>query len=270
MWSRLLFCLVTVFFITMNVMLWRSEYGGHNGLGRIPVETVWNKMLIAPDNSRLDIRHHGKKIGYGTWAPKVGEAFTVGKRMPEEEPPEGMIQEPSGYTIDFSGSVSFDALTRLRYSFDLKLSTNHLWQELSLHLSIRPSVWEIQASAAAGTVKFVSNDEAGHSEQVFKLSDLQHPQKLFQESGWPLSPALFAALGLPRNPAQATPSALGLKWEARQDWLQIAHERMRVYRLQAQLLDRFQIVLFISLEGEILRVELPDEIVLVNDQLSIL
>ena len=83
-------------------------------------------------------------------------------------------------------------------------------------------------------------------------------------------PALIAALGLPRSPAQAGPAALDLHWEARNDWLQIASERMRVYRLQAKLLDRFQLLLFISLEGEILRVELPDEIVLVNDHLSIL
>lgn len=270
MGTRLLFWLVTAFFITMNVLLWRYEFGSRQNLGRVPVETVWHKMLIAPDNSRLEIRHHGKKIGNGTWSPSLGADLATGKRMQEEPLPEGMIAEPSSYTVDFSGNFGIDNLTRLRFEFGLRLTTNHQWQEMSLILKIRPSVWEVRASAEAGTVKFNSNDETGTSEQVYKLSDLAKPEKLFHQAGWPLSPVLVGALGLPRNLTQAGPAAFQLNWEAHNDWLQIASERMRVYKLQARLLDRFQVVLFISLEGEILRVELPDEIVLVNDQLSIL
>ncbi len=43
---------------------------------------------------------------------------------------------------------------------------------------------------------------------------------------------------------------------------------MRVYRLEARLLGRFRAVILVSLEGEILRVELPDDIVLTNDVLT--
>src|SRR5438477_11260644 len=249
MWGRLLFVLVTAFFITMIVLLWRSEFGGRTELCRVPVEMVWHKMLIAPDTSRLEIRHHGKKIGNGTWAPTLGAQLTTDRRTLEEPPPEGMIGEPSGYTIDFSGNFSLETLTRLRFDLALRLTTNHQWQELTVSLRVRPSVWEVRALAEAGTVKFASSDETGHSDQVYNLADLQKPDKLFQHAGWPLSPALIAALGLPRSPAQAGPAALDLHWEARNDWLQIASERMRVYRLQAKLLDRFQLLLFISLEG---------------------
>jgi hypothetical protein len=271
MWSRLLYVLVTAFFILMNVLLWRSEYGGRNELGSaVPAEAIWRKMLIAPDNSRLEIRHHGRKIGYGTWAPTVGEGTASGKHMPEDDSPEGMIREPSGYSIDFSGNLSLENFARLRYSFDLRLATNHHWQEVSLHLGLRPNAWEVRALAADQTIRFTSDDEAGHNEQVFRIADLQDPERFFQQTGWPISPALLTALGLPTRPAGVTPSALGLKWEARSDWLKIATERMRVYRVQARLLERYSVVFFISLEGEILRVELPDEIVLVNDQLTIL
>ena len=271
MWSRFLAFLVAGFFVTMNVLLWRSEFGGRSQMGSsVPVETIWHKILIAPDSSHLEIRHHGKKIGYGTWAPSVGEEFATGHRMLEEPPPEGMIPEPSGYSIDLSGSLSLEPQSRLRFTFGLKLSTNDFWQELVLNLKLNPSSWQIRASAADQMLRFTSDDDIGHSEQAFALSDLQHPEKFFHQSAWPISPALVAALGLPRTPAQATPAALGLKWEARNDWLKIASERMRVYRLQTRLLDRFQITLFISLEGEILRAELPDNIVLVNDQLTAL
>ncbi len=271
MWPRLLTLVITVFFITMNVLLWRSEFGSGSNLGSsVPVETVWHKLLISPDKSALEIRHHGKKIGYGTWTPSVGEDLTAPKNMPDEVLPEGMIREPSGYSIDFGGNFSIDNLTRLRFGFDLRLGTNHQWQELTLRLMVRPSSWEVQASAAAQTVKFVTDDDTGHSEQVYKFSDLQRPDKLLEHSGWPLASGVLGALGLPRTPAQASPVILGLKWEARNDWLKIATVRLRAYRLQARLLDRFQIVLFISPEGEILRVELPDEIVLLNDKLTIL
>jgi len=43
---------------------------------------------------------------------------------------------------------------------------------------------------------------------------------------------------------------------------------VRAYRLQTRLLDRFQALIFVSSVGEILRIELPDEIILVNDQLT--
>jgi hypothetical protein len=38
--------------------------------------------------------------------------------------------------------------------------------------------------------------------------------------------------------------------------------------LQTRVLDKYEIKIFISRVGEILRVELPDEVVLVNDQLA--
>jgi hypothetical protein len=45
---------------------------------------------------------------------------------------------------------------------------------------------------------------------------------------------------------------------------------VRVYRLQARLLDRYQIVVVVSRVGEILRVELPNGLLLVNEALSTL
>jgi hypothetical protein len=271
MWHRALFVFITGFFITMNVLLWRSEFGGHSGIGSgIPVENVWHKMVLAPDTSRLDIRYHGKKIGYGNWEPKVGESVTLSKQMLEEFPPEGMAGEVAGYTVDFSGNLAIDNLLRLRFSFDLKLSTNQQWQEMSLHIGMRPSYWDLRASAADQTVKFISDDENGHKQQTFTFSDLQSPDKLVRLFGGPFGPGMLAAVGLSKSPGQLSAQSLGLKWQARNDWLKIGNERMRIYRLQARLLDRFPIVICIGLEGQILRVELPDDILLLNDQLSVL
>ena len=59
-----------------------------------------------------------------------------------------------------------------------------------------------------------------------------------------------------------------MQWVARNDWLKIGHAQVRVYRLQARLLDRYQIVVLVSRVGEILRVELPNGLLLVNEALS--
>jgi hypothetical protein len=102
------------------------------------------------------------------------------------------------------------------------------------------------------------------------ISDLQNPDKVLTELGGPTLPAALAALGLrsPSPQAGTNGVALGLKWEGRNDWLQVGHNPVRVYRLEARLFDRFRAALFVSPVGEILRVELPEDTLMVNDALT--
>ncbi len=268
MWSRLCLVLTAAFFVTMNVLLVTSEFGGGSKLGNaVPAEIVWQKVLTAPDNSTLEIRHHGIKIGLGRWMPAVGEDLATGRRLAEGAPPEGMVRTLSNYTIDFEGNVALADSTRLRFSFDLKLSTNQVWQAFNLRLSARPALWEVHSLAAEQTVQFIADEGDGRTQRTIKFADLQNPQKVLAELGNPSLPGIAATmgLGLPSSPAAVS---LGLAWEASNDWLEIGHTQMRVYRLQARLLDRFQAVILVSLEGEILRVELPDDVVLTNDVLT--
>jgi hypothetical protein len=84
---------------------------------------------------------------------------------------------------------------------------------------------------------------------------------------------LFAALllngmGLSSLHDPKTRSALPLQWEARTESVKLGHASVRAYRLHAHLLDRYNIVVFVSRAGEILRVELPEGITLANDQLG--
>src|SRR5580765_931666 len=97
--------LVTAFFITMNVLLWRSEFGVNHQFGAsLPANGVWEKVLTAPDNSFLSIRHHGKKIGTCHWSPSIGQERSA-RLLVEDPSPEGMIEAPSSYTIDINGNV---------------------------------------------------------------------------------------------------------------------------------------------------------------------
>src|SRR5258708_25535382 len=73
MFSRIALLLITLFWLTMNYLLWRSEFGGRGETGSaVPVETIWRKILTAPDNSSLEIIHQGTKLGYCRWAANLG------------------------------------------------------------------------------------------------------------------------------------------------------------------------------------------------------
>jgi len=265
--SRLSFFLIAAFWLAMNALLWRSEFGGRHQPGAaVPARVVWQKMLSAPDNSSLDISHHGKKIGFCRWAPNVGEELATGKRAVEDFAPEGMVKKPSGYSIDLEGNFSLpDFTNRLRFDLSLVLGTNQAWREFDLRLAMRPVSWRLHSRAADRTLIFKSEEVAGQTEKVIRFDDLNNPARLLQQFVGPLLPLSGEALGLPMTPSTNPSPDLGLVWEAFNDWLKIGSTNVRVYRLQTRALDKYEIRIFVSRVGEILRVELPDSVALANE-----
>jgi len=261
---------VSAFFVTMNVLLWRSEFGSRSGRGTpLPAETVWEKVLTSPDHSSLEIRHKGVKIGRANWSARINESPVALMLNTDEVPPEGMIKSVTGYSLDCDGTLSLEDLTRLKVDFHLNLATNQAWQELNIKVALRPASasWEFHASATNELLRFVANEGDGVQERQFKFSELQDPQKLAQALGGPFVPVILAATGMPVQQARPSTVALGLKWEASQNTLKVGRNSVRVYRLEARLFDRFKAVLFVSPVGELLRVELPNDILLINEAL---
>ncbi|MDB6111148.1 MAG: hypothetical protein JWR69_2898 [Pedosphaera sp.] len=270
MFSRIALILIVLFWVTMNVLLWRSEFGRQNTPGStVPVAMVWQKILTAPDNSSLEIHHHGEKIGYCRWAAILGQSpASLRTNPPAEDSPEAMQTRFSDYRIDFEGNaVLGEMANRLRFDFSVRFSTNHVWQDFRLRLNLRPSAWDISSRASEAAIHVRSEDDDGKSERIIKFADLQNPEALAREIELPMLLPL-SAFGWPRGEGASVPQSLGLKWEARNDWFTIGHTSVRAYRLQARLLDRYQVVVIVSTVGEILRVELPDELVFVNDKLT--
>jgi hypothetical protein len=265
--SRIAFVLVTAFFVTMNILLWRAEYGQHGSAGSsVPAEVVWRKILTAPDSSSLTFIHHGKKVGFGNWKTDVGEALS---QIQDADSPEGMVHRIMGYRLLLEGNLSSDkAGNRIHFESALTLTTNQLWQEFNLKINMRPTLLEVHGSAAEQRVRFNVDDGEEKFERVIKFSELQNPQALLRESGVQLAAGLLNNFGMFTLEARSTALKAGLKWEGREDSMRIGHSPVRTYRLQTRVLDKYQITIFISRVGEILRVELPDEVVLVNDQLA--
>jgi hypothetical protein len=178
-----------------------------------------------------------------------------------------MISRVTNYRVQVEGNLVLPELaTRARFDGNLRLSTNQVWQELHLRLTLRPTTWEIHSVAAERTVRFRMGEDEQVFERVFKFSELQNPAGLLQLLGAPWMAAVMSEMGL-KGSSNAGLNVT-LKWEARHDVIKIGHASVRAFRLQTRFLDKYQVVIFISRVGEILRVELPDEILLVNDQLA--
>jgi hypothetical protein len=266
--SRIALILVTAFWVTMNILLWRAEYGHQGSAGSsVPAQVVWRKILTAPDSSALTIFHHGKKVGFCQWKTDIGEALS--QIQEDTGSPEGMVSRIMSYRLQLEGNVSSEkAGNRIQFESALTLTTNQVWQDFNLRIKLRPTVLELHSSAADQQVRFNVDDGDQKFERVIKFSELQDPQALVREFAGPVAGGLLNNFALVGAQAQTTALKAGLKWEGREDSMRIGHSPVRTYRLQTRVLDRYQITIFISRVGEILRVELPDEIVLVNDNLA--
>jgi hypothetical protein len=267
MLARATLAILTAFWVTMNVLLWRAEYGSTPALGStVPPEVVWDKILTAPDSSSLTIFYKGKKIGFCHWITSVGE--DLAKMSSGETPPEGMVRKIAGYRLELNGNVMLSDTDRLRFDSHLDLGTDCNWRNFDVRLGLRPSSWEVQSVASEQTVRLNWQDDAQRYNRVIKFSELENPQALLQEFVGPLGASALGSLDLPVPQDRARTPTLSVHWQARQDSAKFGHSSIRAYRLEANLIDRFKAVVFVSRVGEILRVELPEGIVLANDQLG--
>ena len=268
---RVFLVVITLFFGSMNVLLWRAEFGARTSAGTlVPPEVVWGKVLTSPDSSDLDIHHRGTPVGHVHWIASVSEDPVVDPSAVEDPPPEGMIKEVTGYSLDFDGYIKLAAATRLRFGFTLKLDANQAWQDLAIKVGVKPYSWKIHAAAATQTASFLTEDDEERKERTYTFAELRTPDKILRDLAGPDLSAAIATLrlSLPRIGSAAAGPAL--QWEARHDRLRVGSNFIRVYRLEVRLLEGLKAVVFVSPVGEILRLELPEGIVLTNDALTTL
>lgn len=265
--ARILLGVTALFWVMMNVLLWRAEYGTRDvGAVTVPVRLVWRKILTAPDSSSLSIWQGERRLGFGHWVTSVGEEFAE----LEEAPPEGLIGKVRNYRLKFDGNLTWPGEDlRLRFECAIKLSTNQLWQEFTLRVSARPLIWEVRALAAEQKVYFHTEDGDRMFDRVFQFADLRNPQALVAEIAGPAGSGLLGALGMPSATVANGKMAPELRWEASSVFLSIGNEPIRVFKLQTRLLDRFNVRVFIGRAGEILRAELPNGIVIKHDQINV-
>lgn len=268
MWRRLYFPLVALFWVIMNVLLWRSEIGDPAGLGQpLAVEAVWDRILTAPDESPLVIFVKDRRVGRCRWLPTVGEEAPPADAGETAFAPEGRVSRITGYRLDFDGTLRLEETPGppWRFRWEIEFGPDKRWQTIRLELTRRPARWEVSADAATEKVTLRVGDGPEAWERTFDPEELRSPEAILRKLGLPAPMSgWLAALGV-GLPAGGTGWGLELRWEAYQDWIRLAHARTRVFRLRARLFEDQYLEVLLSRVGEILKVELPGQIQLLNE-----
>lgn len=265
--SRAVFILVTAFWVTMNVLLWQTEFGSRKNTAAVPVQLVWEKILTAADDSSLTVFQNGKLVGAAHVQTQVGEEWA---QVSDENMPSGRPQKERGYRLALDGSVVLPEMTnRFRFEGALKLHKNKDWQSVNFRFVMRPYTWEIRSVAVEQTLHLkVEGGERPFAVDL-RFSDLKNPAALTYQLLGASAGDMATEAGLASVMAgNASQVGLGVKWEAREDSMRIGRTPVQVYRLHTRVMDRYDIDIVVSRAGEILRADFPGDYQLINDRLS--
>jgi hypothetical protein len=262
---RLTFFLITAFWILMNFLLWRVEYGSHGGSASVPVELVWRKILTAPDASSLSIYQNGERSGFCEFSTSVEVEMAA---LDEDKPPPEGVAARAGYQIRLNGNTSLgDFTNRVRFDGRLSFSSRRQWRELNLKLSLHTDSVEIHSFATNQTVHLKITSDGEVIERDVAFADLENPNALLREFAGNFGGGLLGVLNLPMMPAESATLAQNIRWEAHRDRLKIGQEPVSVYRLETRVFDH-PVVIYTSTLGEILRVEVPGGLTATLDEWS--
>lgn len=254
--GRLSFLAVAAFWVTMNILLWRLEFGARGGDAEVPPQLVWHKILTAPDSSSLSVYQKDERMGYCEISTGVGQQmadFDEGK-----PPPEGFATR-AGYQLHVAGNVSIgDFTNRIKFEGRMRFGRLHKWQELTFRIITRTAVVEISSAASNQWVHLkMSSEGATVLERDLTYADLENPGamvRLIAGNG------MSDFLGLmDTSEILAGQESQHMEWEARRTRTKIGTEAVPIYQLETSILGR-PIVVDVGTLGEILRVDLPDEI----------
>jgi hypothetical protein len=267
MGARLTVAVLGLFWGVMTLLLWRTEYGPTRFQGTpVAPALVWEKVLTSPDSSSLAIIHHGTRIGFCHLVATVTSGVEPGRRGVA---PEGMVRQIHGYQLDMTGSLHPpDSDLRLRFSGRLMLNPDHDWKAFQLELVSRPTIIEANADRDSGLLEISVNSPELQLNRTLRLTDLRSPEAIMRELLGPAALLLPEVLPLPLESTALPQLGLRLDWTATTDQFMIRQSPVPAYRLTARLFGESSVVLIISRAGEILRVELPDDMVWTNDALT--
>jgi hypothetical protein len=250
--SRLTFLAIAIFWATMNVLLWRMEYGQQGGDIPIPLDLVWRKILSAPDPSSLSVYDHGERTGYCEVSTSVQQAMA--KLDADRPPPEGLVSD-AGYQLHVNGNLSFgDFTNRLKFDGRILFNRRRDWQEFHLRLILHETTTEIHCYATNRTMNFSLSGPDAVIKRQLSFDDLQNPQALIHALGGDLDSTWLAFMELPTF---APANSSSFHFTARRSRMKLGREPVSVYRVETSVLGQ-SIVLDVSTIGEIMRVELPN------------
>ncbi|MBW8864723.1 MAG: hypothetical protein JF609_07335 [Verrucomicrobia bacterium] len=243
--ARLTFLGIVVFWVAMNVILWRAEYGVLGGDTPVPFQLVWRKILTAPDASSLSVYQNHERMGYAEFSTSVGQSMAA---LDEDKlPPEGLVKK-AGYQVHLAGNVALgDFTNRVKFDGRVLFDSARQWQEFTLKITSRMAVVELHSVATNQIVHVKISGEAVAMERDFTFADLQSPNTLVRAFAGNFADALLGPMELPDFPEDTSHN---LTWDARRTRVRIGTEAVPVYRLETSALGH-PVVVDVSTLGEI-------------------
>lgn len=270
MTNRILFVFVCLFWLTMNILLYKYESGNKSQYySPVPVETVWKKVLMSPDPSTLEIYYRGKRIGNCRWIAGAGEEQMRKFLQTEEgEPTKNSIQKPASYTIDLDGTLMVkDLKGSVRFYFHSLLQNENIWSNMSLRISMEKMTINLNASAANESIILrIESPEQTFSKR-FTFADLMNPSAVLQSLGGPYLSFLLPELPAIGSTTNQSGTNIRVEPRAYSYILNVGNSTIKTYRVEVKFMEHFKAAATISRAGEILKVELPDNILLINEAL---
>jgi hypothetical protein len=266
MWNRLTLLGLATLCLLMNALVWRGEYGSKDQGVRVPASLVWRKILTDPEASSLSVFQHGKRTGFCEFSTGIGLEMA---QMDEGKPaPEGLLDH-ADCLIRINGTTSVgDFTNRVKFDSHLRFGPDRDWLSLDLRVLARGFVLELQTAASNQTLQVTLSNDGETFHRTLTYAELRDPAQLLRSlagdyAGTPAG--LLAGLELPALFSAGSPDHGGIHWEAWRTRMIINHEPVSVYRLETRILDH-PVVLITSTLGEILRLELPGEVVATLDE----
>ena len=261
--SRLTFIGFTAFWMTMNVLLWRMEYGSQGGDMPVPLQLVWRKILTAPDESSLSVYQNGDRTGYCELSTSVGQQMAT---LDENKPPPEGFGTRSGYQLRFAGNVSLgDFTNRLKFDGRILFTPRREWEEINLKITSHMAVVEIHSLVTNEMVHVRVTSDNETTEKDLAFADLASPSALIRAFTGNFTDVLLGAMDLPDF--TPSPGAQKIQWLSRRTRIRIGSESVPVYRLETSVLGR-PISVDVSTLGEILRIQMPGNVTAVIDELN--
>ncbi|HAM72798.1 MAG TPA: hypothetical protein DCM86_14245 [Verrucomicrobiales bacterium] len=271
---RIFYSAVFLFWAVMSGLLIQSEFGELHTTGiPVPPDVIWKKAILATDPSLLAVTYHGltNRIGSFKCIPGILEEVPdLSTNDPDADLPEGMARALAGYSLDLDGTLLLflDPLTNhLRVSLNIKTDTNLVWQTLHLQVGLRPETWTFEADAPGQTLRVKTEGGGAVDEKTYRFAELSNPGRLLRQFGGLFMPDLFT--GMLGGGADGPGSALRIEIDSRKDHrLRMGSQRFRCFRLRFSILGRYSATLYLNPQsGEILRLDLPNQVSLVNETL---
>lgn len=275
--QRVILVILFTFWAFMTYRLWQVEYAGQNLGAAVDIQMVWEKILNAQDEAKLQIvdERGNHLLGALEWTPTVQRETEDDERVNIV----GMVENVREYTLDISRGRLYAVRPQedVLFDFNLNLSPFPSQEWTSIQIKLERSFNDVRykfSADAQSTNDFVTfriNLEQGEQMVTVPLEDLSKPEKLvgagLKLAGVPALAASGASLMVKNflNSKELSNRPLNFKLDlprqAHIDLLPGVRSRIKVYRIDVPIVEDMLVKIYVNTLGEILRVEIPDVLI---------